>query len=60
MAQESEGKTKHLTLRLTEEQHRRIKVFAAEEGTTVKELVLRCIDQMIEGRRQAQQQESKE
>ena len=60
MAQESEGKAKHLTLRLTEEQHRRIKEFAAEEGTTVKELVLRCIDQMIEGRRQAQQQESKE
>jgi predicted DNA binding CopG/RHH family protein len=51
MASESEAKNKHLTLRLTESEHRKIKVFAAEEGITIKDLVLGCIDRLMEERR---------
>jgi predicted HicB family RNase H-like nuclease len=60
MTQENEGKIKHLTLRITEAEHRKIKIFAAEEGITVKELVLGCVDRLIDERKQAQQQEGKE
>ena len=59
MAQESEGKTKHLTLRITEAEHRKIKVFAAEEGVTVKDLVLGCIDRLIKEREESRREEDK-
>ena len=53
----SEGKFKKVTLRVTEAEHRKIKVFAAEEGVSIKDLVLGCVDRLIEERKQTQQQE---
>lgn len=39
---------KTLTIRLTPEDHKKVKVLAAELGITVKELLLRCVDKLRE------------
>lgn len=59
MTQESEGegKFKKITLRVTEEEHRRIKVFAAERGQTIKDLFFHCFNRMIEESQKDQEKE---
>jgi len=38
---------KVLTLRISEEEHRKIKTYAAQTGQTIKELMMECLQQKI-------------
>ena len=42
----SEQKT--ITVKLDPEDHRKVKVLAAEMGITIKDLLLRCVDRLRE------------
>ena len=44
----SEQKFKSFTIRLTTEDHRKVKVMAAELGITIKDLLLMCVDRLRE------------
>lgn len=56
----SERSYKYLTLRLTPDQHRRIKILAAEQEVTVKDLILHCVQRIEQEQERGEKQEDKD
>ena len=46
---------KNLTIQIKEEEHRKLKAKAAEQGLTIKEAILSALDKMIPGWREDKQ-----
>jgi len=44
----TEQKFKNVSIKLTEEEHRKLKVLAAEMGLTIKALLLMCVERLRE------------
>ncbi|WP_157493103.1 hypothetical protein [Desulfonatronovibrio magnus] len=44
----SEPKYKNVSIRLAEEEHRELKILAAELGLTIKALLLMCVEKLKE------------
>lgn len=51
----SESKFKYVTFRLTLDEHKKLKILAAELGITLKALLLRCVDRLREEQDQKKQ-----